>query len=178
MAGGADALPDETPHRRTTRLAADPLCQAKAIPCSSCRCAKRGSFELAWALFDESDARSLSQPGMCLTLIRNFGHALAPAATSTSRRSFDDWAGVPVPFAQVPRATVWRPVVYVETLARIYRPSLSWRLIASVADPVCVQSAGLARHVGRTRCVGSRFLGFTSASGPCSSRSRRGSIRS
>lgn len=63
-------------------------------------------------------------------------------------------AGVAVPFAWIARMHGAR-VVYVESLTRIERPSLSCRLIAPVASRVYAQWPELARAVPRARFVGS-----------------------
>jgi beta-1,4-N-acetylglucosaminyltransferase len=62
-------------------------------------------------------------------------------------------AGIAVPFAWVARFSGAK-VVYVESLTRIERPSLSCRLIRPVADRVYVQWPELAGVVGGARYVG------------------------
>jgi hypothetical protein len=68
-------------------------------------------------------------------------------------------AGVAVPFAWVARLYGAR-VVYVESLARIDGPSLSYRLIAPVAERRYVQWPELAQVL-----PGSRFAGNVFAKG-------------
>jgi UDP-N-acetylglucosamine:LPS N-acetylglucosamine transferase len=63
-------------------------------------------------------------------------------------------AGVAVPFAWVGRMHGAK-VVYVESLTRIDRPSLSCRLIAPVASRVYGQWPELAQAMPRARFVGS-----------------------
>ena len=63
-------------------------------------------------------------------------------------------AGVAVPFAWVARMH-GANVVYVESLTRIERPSLSGRLIAPVASRIYAQWPELAQAMPRARYVGS-----------------------
>jgi beta-1,4-N-acetylglucosaminyltransferase len=65
-------------------------------------------------------------------------------------------AGVAVPFAWIARLRGAK-VVYVESLSRIHGPSLSYRLIAPVADRMYVQWPELARALPRTRFAGNVF---------------------
>jgi UDP-N-acetylglucosamine:LPS N-acetylglucosamine transferase len=67
-------------------------------------------------------------------------------------------AGVAVPFAWIGRALGAR-VVYVESLTRIERPSLSCRLIAPVASRIYAQWPELTEAVPRSRYVGSVVSG-------------------
>jgi beta-1,4-N-acetylglucosaminyltransferase len=65
-------------------------------------------------------------------------------------------AAVAVPFAWVARLRRV-PVVYVESLARAERPSLSCRLVAPVADRVYVQWPELQATLPRSRYAGTVF---------------------
>ena len=65
-------------------------------------------------------------------------------------------AGVAVPFAWVARLH-GATVVYVESLARIDGPSLSYRLIAPIAARRYVQWPELASMLPRSRFVGNIF---------------------
>jgi hypothetical protein len=69
-------------------------------------------------------------------------------------------AGVAVPFAWVARMRGAR-VIYVESLARIEGPSLSYRLIAPVASRSYVQWPELAE-----RLPGARFAGAVFSTAP------------
>jgi UDP-N-acetylglucosamine:LPS N-acetylglucosamine transferase len=65
-------------------------------------------------------------------------------------------AGVAVPFAWVAKLR-GATVVYVESLTRIDAPSLSYRLIAPIADRIYVQWPELAQSERRARFVGNVF---------------------
>ena len=65
-------------------------------------------------------------------------------------------AAVAVPFAWVARARRI-PVVYVESLARAEKPSLSCRLVAPIAERVYVQWPELQRALPRSRYAGTVF---------------------
>ncbi len=67
-------------------------------------------------------------------------------------------AGVAVPFAWIARFHGTK-VVYVESLTRIHRPSLSCRLIAPVASRIYAQWPELAETMPRARFVGSVLEG-------------------
>lgn len=67
-------------------------------------------------------------------------------------------AAVAVPFAWVARLR-GVPVVYIESLARSERPSLSCRLVAPVADRVYVQWPELQAALPRARYAGTVFSG-------------------
>ena len=62
-------------------------------------------------------------------------------------------AAIAVPFAWLARARGIR-VVYIESITRIERPSLSCRLVAPVASRVYVQWPELAEHVRNARYAG------------------------
>jgi beta-1,4-N-acetylglucosaminyltransferase len=117
-----------------------------------------------WVTFDKSDTRSL-------LVGEDVVHAYGPTnrnvknlfrnlylAWSVIRRSrpavvLTTGAGVAIPFAWVARLHGAR-VVYVESLTRITDPSLSWRLIAPVADRMYVQWPELAERIRRARYAG------------------------
>ena len=106
-------------------------------------------FERVWVTFDAGDSRALLAGEEVVhaysptnrnvgNLLRNFGLAfrvvprMRPAAIVTTG------AGVAVPFAWVGRLFGAR-VVYVESLTRIDRPSLTYRLIRPVVSRTYVQ---------------------------------------
>lgn len=124
-------------------------------------------FSRAWVSFDKSDVRSLLREERVIygsgptnrsiaNLARNAGLAwrllgeLRPAVVLTTG------AGLAVPFAWLARLRGAR-VVYVESLTRIERPSLSCRLIAPTADRIYVQWPQLLATVPRARYAGSIF---------------------
>jgi beta-1,4-N-acetylglucosaminyltransferase len=131
-------------------------------------------FSRVWVTFDKSDARSLLADERVTfargPTNRNFGllavrnllrngvlafrlvRAVRPKVVLTTG------AGVAVPFAWVGRLLGAR-VVYVESLTRIDRPSLSCRLIAPVATRVYAQWPELTRAVPRARYLGSVVSG-------------------
>jgi UDP-N-acetylglucosamine:LPS N-acetylglucosamine transferase len=128
-------------------------------------------FERAWVTFDKSDARSLLRDERVFyahgptnrsikNLLRNVVIAwrvireLRPAALVTTG------AGIAVPFAWVAKLHGAR-VVYVESLARIDGPSLTYRLVAPVAEMRYVQWPELADTL-----PGSRFVGNVFSSAP------------
>jgi UDP-N-acetylglucosamine:LPS N-acetylglucosamine transferase len=65
-------------------------------------------------------------------------------------------AAVAIPFAWIGRLRGVN-VVYVESLTRIHRPSLSCRLVAPVADRIYVQWPELLQALPRARYAGSIF---------------------
>jgi beta-1,4-N-acetylglucosaminyltransferase len=65
-------------------------------------------------------------------------------------------AAVAVPFAWIARLRGVR-IVYIESLARAERPSLSCRLVSPVADRVYVQWPELLRTLPRARYAGTVF---------------------
>jgi UDP-N-acetylglucosamine:LPS N-acetylglucosamine transferase len=121
----------------------------------------------AWVTYDSSDARSLLEGervffarGPGTRNVKNFVANL-PLAFRLVRRLrpkviVSTGAAVAVPFAWVGRAH-GVDVVYVESLTRIERVSLSCRLISPVADRVYVQWPELARSRRGVRYVGNVF---------------------
>jgi UDP-N-acetylglucosamine:LPS N-acetylglucosamine transferase len=131
-------------------------------------------FSRVWVTFDKSDARSLLAEervvfaygptnrnfGLLavLNLLRNAATAVRLVTSARPRVVLTTGAGVAVPFAWVGRLLRAR-VVYVESLTRIERPSLSCRLIAPVASRIYVQWPELTEAVPRARYVGSVVSG-------------------
>ena len=124
-------------------------------------------FTRAWVTFDKSDARSLLRDEQVFfahgptnrsikNLLRNLLLAWRVVGTVRPRVVLTTGAGVAVPFAWIARLRGAR-VVYVESLARIEGPSLSYRLIAPIAERRYVQWPELARALPRTRFVGNVF---------------------
>jgi beta-1,4-N-acetylglucosaminyltransferase len=127
-------------------------------------------FERVWVTFDKSDTRSLlagervihahgptnrSIPNLLrnLRLARRVLRSERPAAILTTG------AGVAVPFAWIARLR-GIPTVYVESLTRIDRLSLSGRLIAPVAIRVYAQWPELTGAAGgRVQFAGNLFVG-------------------
>ena len=131
-------------------------------------------FSRIWVTFDKSDARSLLAGENVVfargPTNRNFGllavrnqlrngliavrllRAMRPKVVLTTG------AGVAVPFAWLGRLLGAR-VVFVESLTRIERPSLSCRLIAPVATRIYAQWPELTRAVPRARYLGSVVSG-------------------
>jgi UDP-N-acetylglucosamine:LPS N-acetylglucosamine transferase len=95
-------------------------------------------------------ARSMKNLARNLVLARRLLRLLRPTVVLTTG------AAVAVPFAWVARAHGAR-VVYVESLARAERPSLSCRLVAPVADRVYVQWPELLAALPRARYAGSVY---------------------
>ena len=95
-------------------------------------------------------ARSLKNLVRNLLLARRLLGTLQPRVVLTTG------AAVAVPFAWTARLR-GIPVVYVESLARSERPSLSCRLIAPVADRVYVQWPELLSALPRARYAGTIF---------------------
>ena len=124
-------------------------------------------FERAWVTFDKSDARSLLAEERVYfahgptnrsvkNLLRNLRVAWRVVRDVRPRVVVTTGAGIAVPFAWVARLR-GATVVYVESLARIEGPSLSYRLIAPVAARRYVQWPELAQALPRTRFVGNVF---------------------
>lgn len=126
-----------------------------------------GSTTRAWVTFDKSDAQSLLADERVYfahgptnrsvkNLLRNLLVAWRVLRAERPRLVLTTGAGVAVPFAWLARVRGAR-VVYVESLTRIDRPSLSLRLIAPVADRVYVQWPELAAVVPGSRYAGNVF---------------------
>jgi beta-1,4-N-acetylglucosaminyltransferase len=97
-------------------------------------------------------ARSIRKLVRNLALARRLIRELRPRVIVTTG------AAVAVPFAWLGRLYGVR-VVYVESLARTQRPSLSCRLAAPAADRIYVQWPELQRALPRGRYAGTVFSG-------------------
>jgi beta-1,4-N-acetylglucosaminyltransferase len=128
-------------------------------------------FSRTWVTFDKSDARSLLQDERVVfargptnrsirNLLRNLTIAWRVVRETRPKVVLTTGAGVAVPFAWVARLR-GASVVYVESLARIDGPSLSYRLIAPVAARRYVQWPELADTVRGARFAGNVFSADT-----------------
>jgi beta-1,4-N-acetylglucosaminyltransferase len=90
--------------------------------------------------------------------VRNLAGALRLVRLERPRVVLTTGAGVAVPYAWIGRLLGAR-VVYVESLTRIERPSLSCRLIAPVASRIYAQWPELPEAVPKARYVGSVVSG-------------------
>ena len=128
-------------------------------------------FSRAWVTFDKSDARSLLAQERVFfahgptnrsvrNLIRNLAVAWRVVREVRPLVVLTTGAGIAVPFAWVARLH-GATVVYVESLARIEAPSLSYRLIAPVAGRRYVQWPELAEMLPGARFVGNVFSAGT-----------------
>ena len=131
-------------------------------------------FSRVWVTFDKSDARSLLTGERVVyahgPTNRNFGLlavrnqlrngvlAFRLLRATRPRVVLTTGAGVAVPFAWLGRLLGAR-TVYVESLTRIERPSLSCRLIAPVATRIYAQWPELTGAVPRARYLGSVVSG-------------------
>ena len=124
-------------------------------------------FTRAWVTFDKSDARSLLEDERVFfahgptnrsikNLLRNSVVAWRVVREVRPKVVVTTGAGVAVPFAWVARLH-GATVVYVESLARIEGPSLTYRLIAPIAARRYVQWPELAEKLPRSRFVGNVF---------------------
>jgi beta-1,4-N-acetylglucosaminyltransferase len=132
--------------------------------------ALRGSWERftrAWVTFDKSDARSLLSNERVVyahgptnrsikNLVRNLVVAWRVVGEVRPQVVLTTGAGIAVPFAWVARLRGAR-VVYVESLARIEGPSLTYRLISPIAERRYVQWRELADVLPKSRFAGSVF---------------------
>lgn len=124
-------------------------------------------FARAWVTFDKSDARSLLDSERVYyahgptnrnlkNMLRNLLVAWRVVAEVRPKVVVTTGAGVAVPFAWVARLRGAK-VVYVESLARIEGPSLTYRLIAPIASRRYVQWPELAEELPRARFAGNVF---------------------
>jgi UDP-N-acetylglucosamine:LPS N-acetylglucosamine transferase len=124
-------------------------------------------FTRAWVTLDKSDSRSLLRDervyfaaGPTVRSLRNLMRNLVLAWRVLRRERprvlLTTGAGIAVPFAWVARLRGVR-VLYVESLSRIDRPSLSCRLIAPIADEVYVQWPELLSTLPQARYAGAVF---------------------
>lgn len=128
-------------------------------------------FSRAWVTFDKSDVRSLlAAEQVCFAngptnrnignLLRNLVVAWRVVRAVKPKVMLTTGAGVAVPFAWMARLHGAK-VVYVESLARIDGPSLSYRLIAPVAERRYVQWPELASTLPGARFAGNVFSAGT-----------------
>ena len=131
-------------------------------------------FSRVWVTFDKSDARSLLTDERVVfahgptnrnfgllavrNLLRNLLGAVRLLRVVRPKVVLTTGAGVAVPYAWIGRLLGAR-VVYVESLTRIERPSLSCRLIAPVASRIYAQWPELPEAVPKARYVGSVVSG-------------------
>ena len=124
-------------------------------------------FTRTWVTFDKSDARSLLEQERVVfahgptnrsvkNLLRNLALAWRVVGETRPKVVLTTGAGVAVPFAWVARIR-GASIVYVESLARIEGPSLSYRLIAPVAARRYVQWPELAGALRGARFAGNVF---------------------
>ncbi len=126
-------------------------------------------FTRVWVSFDKSDVRSLLRDERVVfahgptnrsiaNLLRNIPLAWRVLRRARPKVLLTTGAGVAVPFAWTARL-LGTSVIYVESLTRIDRPSLSCRMIAPAAQRVYAQWPELAATLPRARYVGSVFSG-------------------
>jgi UDP-N-acetylglucosamine:LPS N-acetylglucosamine transferase len=125
----------------------------------------------AWVTLDREDSRSLLA-GQAVyyghwpttrhvpNLLRNLGLAWRLVRSLRPPVIMTTGAGIAVPFAWVGRLLGAR-VVYIESLTRVDKPSLSCRLIRPVADRIYVQWPELRRELPEAQYVGN-VLGVSS----------------
>jgi UDP-N-acetylglucosamine:LPS N-acetylglucosamine transferase len=121
----------------------------------------------AWVTHGRDDARSLLADSSVFyaygpttrnlgNLVRNVFLAWRVLRMTRPRVIITTGAAVAVPFAWIGRLT-GRRVVYVESLTRIERPSVSCRLVRPVVNRCYVQWPELAGSVRGSRFVGNIF---------------------
>jgi beta-1,4-N-acetylglucosaminyltransferase len=121
----------------------------------------------AWVTLDKSDSRSLLRDervhfaaGPTVrsipNLLRNLALAWRVLREERPQVLLTTGAGIAVPFAWIAKLRGVR-VIYVESLSRIDRPSLSCRLIAPVADEIYVQWPELLGALPHARYAGAIF---------------------
>ena len=124
-------------------------------------------YSRVWVTFDKSDARSLLEAERVTyahgptnrnarNMLRNLAVAWRVVGEVRPKVVLTTGAGVAVPFAWVARLR-GANVVYVESLARIEGPSLTYRLIAPIAKRRYVQWPELAESLPRARFAGNVF---------------------
>jgi beta-1,4-N-acetylglucosaminyltransferase len=125
------------------------------------------TFSRAWVTFEKSDSRSLLKHERVYyahgptnrnvkNLLRNLVVAWRVVGQVQPKAVLTTGAGIAVPFAWVARLRGAR-IVYVESLARIDAPSLTYRLIAPIASRLYVQWPELADALPRARFAGNVF---------------------
>ncbi len=118
----------------------------------------------AWVTHDADDARSLLNGDRriiaygpttrsLVNLLRNLVLAWRVFSELRPRILITTGAGIAVPFAWIGRLRGAK-IVYVESITRIDRPSLSCRLIAPIAHRIYVQWPELLARVRGARYVG------------------------
>lgn len=128
-----------------------------------------GNFSHAWVTDDLADARSLLEGERVYyaffptsrnvrNTLRNLLLAWRLVGRLRPEVVLTTGAATAVPFAWVGRLRGAR-VVYIESITRIEKPSLSCRLVAPVADRVYVQWPQLASSIRRGRYAGSVLAG-------------------
>jgi UDP-N-acetylglucosamine:LPS N-acetylglucosamine transferase len=124
-------------------------------------------YSRVWVSFDKSDVRSLLREERVefaygptnrslKNLFRNLWLAWRIVGRVRPRVVLTTGAGVAVPFAWIARLRRAR-IVYVESLTRIDRPSLSCRMIAPTADRLYVQWPELAATLKSSTYSGNVF---------------------
>jgi UDP-N-acetylglucosamine:LPS N-acetylglucosamine transferase len=124
-------------------------------------------FSTAWITLDRADARSLLEHERVYfacgptnrsirNLIRNVAVARRLLRRLRPRVVITTGAGVAVPFAWLAHLAGAR-VIYVESLSRIDRASMTLRLISPVADRIYGQWPEFVEAVPRSRFAGSVF---------------------
>lgn len=123
--------------------------------------------ERSWVTFQRSDAESLLA-GESITwayyptnrnvvnAVRNLWLASQLVRRERPRAIVTTGAGVAVPFAIIG----WLAgvnVVYIESMARIAKPSLTGRLVYPIATHFFIQWPELQTHFPRSRCYGTVF---------------------
>lgn len=127
------------------------------------RAAWRG-LESAWVTMDRAEARWLLQGERVFfahpqearsvtNLGRNFVLAWRLMSRLRPRAIVTTGAALALPFVWVGRLRGAR-IVYIESAARVTRPSLTCRLVAPIADRIYVQWPELVRVVRRSRHEG------------------------
>lgn len=121
----------------------------------------------AWVSLDREDARSLLADELVFygywpttrnvaNLIRNLRLAWSVVRSLRPKVIVTTGAGLAVPFAWIGRLAGVK-VVYVESLTRITKPSLSCRLIRPVASRIYVQWPDLVGAVPGSKYLGTVF---------------------
>jgi UDP-N-acetylglucosamine:LPS N-acetylglucosamine transferase len=121
----------------------------------------------AWVSHDREDTRSLLSEHLVfyghgpttrnvVNLLRNLWLAWSLLRKVRPRVIVTTGAGLAVPFAWVGRLTGVK-IVYIESLTRITKPSLSCRLIRPAASRVYVQWPDLVAGVRGSMCLGAVF---------------------
>ena len=124
-------------------------------------------FDRIWVTFDAGDSRALLAGEEVVhahsptnrnvpNLLRNIVLAARVVRRVRPFAVVTTGAGVAVPFVWIARL-LGATVVYVETLSRIDRPSLSYRLVAPAVSRTYVQWSELQRALPRSRFCGTVF---------------------